>query len=111
LLALSHQAFSRLCGHVFPQQSLTDDVDFLELVKRFSIDPDAIPEYSRADTSVGVIVAMTMAMPHGECTNWEKVRSYYTNDNDGKAISLKPFIKEAKKFSKILVATIQSEVP
>jgi hypothetical protein len=105
ILSHSRQAFIRFYGHFFPQKPLTDDVDFLELVKIFSSDPDPVPEFRHTATKAGVEVAMAMA--HGELTNWEKVSSSYAKDDVGKAKSLKPFIKEVKKYSKTFLATTQ----
>jgi hypothetical protein len=52
----------------------------------------------------GVEVAMAMAMTHGERTNWEKVSSSYAKYDASKAKSLRISLKEAKKFSKVLIA-------
>lgn len=69
LLTHSRRAFLRLQGHFFPHQPLAEDVDFLELIKKFSTDPDPVPEYRRAAMKTGVEVVMAMAMAHGERTN------------------------------------------
>ena len=49
---------------------------------------------------------MAMAMAHGEVVDWDKVSSSHTVDRAGQPMSLVPFLKNAKKFSKKMIALV-----
>lgn len=47
-----------------------------------------------------------MAMAHSEAVDWDKVSSSHAVDRTGQRMSLVPFLKNAKKFSKKMIALV-----
>jgi hypothetical protein len=49
---------------------------------------------------------MALAMSRGEKADWDKVSSSMAKDEDGKVVSIKAFLEEAKKYSSKMKALI-----
>lgn len=107
LLSHSWRTFLHLHGHFFPTKPLSADVSFLNLVKIFSADPNPTSEFRWSITKSGIEVTMAMAIAHGENVDWGMVSSSFAKDEAGKVKPLKSFYKEAKKYSKVFLATTQ----
>jgi hypothetical protein len=107
LLNHGRKAFVQLHDHFFPLKPLAANYDFFDLVKTFSSSTDPILEFRQTQRQDGIEVTMAMAMAHNAPVDWEKVSSSYPNDDTGKNMSLQPFFRDTKEFSKIFVATMQ----
>lgn len=106
LLTRSRRAFKRLHGDIFPKKEVP--ADFNDLVAVFNADPSPLLDYSRVQTKTGSEITMALAMAHGSNVDWEKVSSSLPIDETGE-VPLKPFLKKAKKHSKLLVAMLEAE--
>jgi hypothetical protein len=98
------RAFTRLFRHFFLKQK--QPKDFLALADVFNAQEDPALNYRRAATKTGVEIVMAMAMAHSETVDWDKVSSSDVVDRTSQPMSLVPFLKNAEKFSKKMIALV-----
>ena len=100
----ARRAFTHLFGHFFLRQKQPEDL--LALADVFNAQEDPALNYRRAATKTGVEIAMAIAMAHNETVDWDKVSSSHAVDRAGQPMSMVPFLKNAKKFSKKMIALV-----
>ena len=105
VLVHARRAFTRLFVHFFLKQKQPEDL--LALADVFNAQEDPALNYRRAATKTGVEIAMAMAMAHIKTVDWDKVSSSHAVDRAGHPMSLVPFLKNVKKFSKKMIALVQ----
>ncbi|KAM0887225.1 hypothetical protein ACQ4PT_029181 [Festuca glaucescens] len=104
MLVHARRAFTRLFGHFFLRQKQPEDL--LALADVFNAQEDPVLNYRRATTKTGMEIVMAIAMAHGEVVDWDKVSSSHAVDKAGQPMSLVPFLKNAKKFSKKMISLV-----
>ena len=92
-------ALTRLFGHFFPTATAPDKVE--PLVKAFSGKEDPIHGYRQLAVKVGVESTIALIMASGEVIDWSKVATKKCPKD-----AMTGFLREAKKFSKNILATI-----
>ncbi|KAM0923160.1 hypothetical protein ACQ4PT_005717 [Festuca glaucescens] len=100
----AHRAFTRLFGHFFLKQKQPEDL--LALADVFNAQEDSTLNYRRVAMKTSVEIAMAMVMSHNETIDWDKVSSSHALDRAGQPMSLVPFLKNVKKFSKKMIALV-----
>ena len=95
----SRTAFDCLFRHFFPMATLPDK--FEPLVQAFSGKEDPIGGYRHLAVKVGVKSTIALIMASGESIDWSKVATKKCPKD-----AMTGFLREAKKFSKNILATI-----
>jgi hypothetical protein len=105
IVSRTRRACSRLFVTFFPIKK--EVPEYLgKLVKVFDTPEDPTLAFKCLSTNVDAEITMALAMLHGEEVNWEKVSASLAKDEGGKALDMKAFFIEAKKYLQKLVSLI-----